>query len=125
MENNTTAKSGMSTTKKVLIAVGVALGTIFVINSVLYTLKLEASGVDVFGDVVEPSAVTQDEYPNQYRGVAQLSWDNLPSSDRAAICEAHNIDARRAELGLFEMLARAGAPERLQNDFVQVMRASC
>ena len=115
----------MSTTKKVLIALGVVLGTIFVINSVLYTIKLEASGVDIFGDVVEPSAATQPEYPNQYRGVAQLAWDNMPLSDRVAICVGWDADRQGSEADLLERVKRAGGHPQIQADMVQILRASC
>ena len=128
MDTNTVtpaAKSGMSTTKKVLIGFGLVLGTFFVIGSVMPNLA-NTEPTPAPAAVVEPAVDTQPEYPNQYRGVAQLAWDNLTASDRQAICEAHNIDAQYTETMMLEMMEAEGLYDAgFQADVVQVLRTTC
>ena len=127
MDTNTVtpAKSGMSTTKKVLIGFGLVLGTFFVIGSVMPNLA-NTEPTPAPAAVVEPAVDTQPEYPNQYRGVAQLAWDNLTASDRQAICEAHNIDAQYTETMMLESMEAEGLYDAgFQADVVQVLRTTC
>ena len=124
MDTNTVtpAKSGMSTTKKVLIGLSIVLGTIFVINSVVYTIENDGAGFEQYAEV-EPAAL---DNPNKYRGVAQLAWDNIPSSARAAICVAQNYDAQENETAMLEMLEAEGHYDAgLHADVIQIMRSSC
>ena len=127
MDTNTVtpAKSGMSTTKKVLIGLSIVLGTIFVINSVVYTIENDGAGFEQSA-VVEPAVDTERDYPNQYRGVAQLAWDNLTAGDRAAICDSHNIDAQFTETMMLEMMEAKGLYDAgFQADVVQILRTTC
>ena len=138
MENTTantaTVKSGMSTTKKVLIGTAIGLGALFVIGSIMpksATTDTTPEPVAVvetpietkveWEPAVEPE--TDDSWINE--AAANITWSNTDPAERQAICNLYNANAEWAEDMARDLWNGQGLEVDLQNEMILLWRETC
>ena len=129
-----TTKSGMSTTKKVLIGTAIGLGALFIIGSIMPSsadTDTTPEPVAVVETVVEtkpePTVEPEPEVDEKFinEAAANIAWSDMDPVERQAICDMHALDAESTEAMAKATWTGQGLEAGLQKQMLKLIRTTC